>query len=127
MPGASSDAISSGDARQFSREFGARRENAEALRQELIKQGVPVGDLDKVIDELRRLESGRAFGDPGGLDELQAAMIENLKSVEFSLYRKLGLGDGKSPTLGTRAPVPAEYRAAVEEYYRSLAGARRKP
>ena len=104
-----------------------RRENAEGLRQELIKQGVPVGDLDKVIDELRRLESGRAFGDPGALDELQAAMIENLKSVEFSLYRKLGLGDGKSPTLGTRAPVPAEYRAAVEEYYRSLAGARRKP
>jgi hypothetical protein len=54
-------------------------------------------------------------------------MIENLKSVEFNLYRKLGLGDGKSPTLGTTAPVPAEYRAAVEEYYRSLAGARKKP
>ena len=45
----------------------------------------------------------------------------------INLYRKLGLGDGKSPTLGTTAPVPPEYRAAVEEYYRSLAGARKKP
>jgi hypothetical protein len=80
-----------------------------------------------VIDELRRLEASRTYGDPRGLDELQAAMIENLKSVEFNLYRKLGLGDGKSPTLGTTAPVPPEYRAAVEEYYRSLAGAKKKP
>ena len=115
-----------GDARQLSREFRLRRENAEALRGELIKQGVPVADLDKVIGELRRLENSRANADARGLDELQAAMIENLKSVEFSLYRKLGLGDGRSPTLGSTAPVPAEYRAAVEEYYRSLAGTRRK-
>ena len=121
------DAITGSDARQFSREFGLRRENAEELRKELIQQGVPVADLDKVIDELRRLEASRVYGDPRGLDELQAAMIENLKSVEFSLYRKLGLGDGKSPTLGTTAPVPPEYRAAVEEYYRSLAGAKKKP
>ena len=117
--------ITGGDARQFSREFALRRENAEALRKELIRQGVPVADLDRVIDELRKLEMGRGYGDPVALDDLQAAMIENVKNVEFSLYRKLGLGDDKSPTLGTSAPVPAEYRAAVEEYYRSLAGGRR--
>ena len=60
------------------------------------------------------------------MERLQGDVIEGLKSFEFTLYRKLGLGDKKSPTLGTRAAVPAEYRAAVEEYYRSLAGARKK-
>jgi hypothetical protein len=54
-------------------------------------------------------------------------VIEGLKTFEFSLYRKLGLGDEKSPALGARAQVPAEYRAAVEEYYRSLAGVKQKP
>jgi len=54
-------------------------------------------------------------------------VIEGLKTFEFTLYRKLGLGDSKAPTLGANAPVPAEYRAAVEEYYRSLAGAKRQP
>ena len=93
----------------------------------MIKQGVPIADLDKVIAEMRRLEDSRAYGDPRGLDELQAAMIENLTNVEFSLYLKLGYGGGQSPALGTTAPVPAEYRAAVEEYYRSLAGAKKKP
>jgi hypothetical protein len=119
--------LSSGDARQFSREFGLRRQNAEALRDELRKQGMDVTDLGNAIDELRRLETGRPFSDPRGLEQLQSQVIEGLKTFEFSLYRRLGLGDEQSPTLGTRAPVPSEYRAAVEEYYRSLAGTKRKP
>ena len=127
QPGSPSSAIAGGDARQFSREFALRRQNAEALRKELAQQGVNSKELDRAIDELRRLESGQSYGDPKGLDELQAAVIEGLKTFEFTLYRKLGLGDSRSPTLGSSAPVPAEYRAAVEEYYRSLAGARRKP
>ena len=118
---------SGSNARQFAREFALRRQNTEELRKELVTQGVKVADLDRAIDELRRLENSQATGDPKGMDELQSAVIEGLKTFEFSLYRQLGLGDSKSPTLGSRALVPAEYRAAVEEYYRSLAGARRKP
>ncbi len=125
MPGG--DASRAGDPRQFSREVGLRRENAEALRRELQQQGIPVDDIDKVIEQMRQLETSRAFGDPRGLEQLQSQVIEGLKTVEFSLYRKLGLGGDKSPTLGARAPVPPEYRAAVEEYYRSLAGAKSKP
>jgi len=59
-------------------------------------------------------------------------MIEGLKTFEFSLYRSLGMGTDGRPALGANAPVPAEYRAMIEEYYRSLAGtakgaAKRKP
>jgi len=104
-----------------------RRGSAEDLRKELTKQGIATTELDKAIDEMQRLQGSLASGDPKGVDELQKSVIEGLKTFEFTLYRKLGLGDSKGPALGSTAPVPAEYRAAVEEYYRSLAGARRQP
>ena len=116
-----------GDTRQLSREFALRRQNAEALRGELQKQGIATGELDRAIDQLRRLENSALDGDPQGIDQLQASVIDGLKTFEFALYRRLGLGDSKGAMLGSSAPVPAEYRAAVEEYYRSLAGARGKP
>lgn len=127
QPGSAPVGISASDARQLSREFALRRQNAESLRGELQKQGVKTGDLDRAIGELRRLETSALTGDPQGIDQLQASVIDGLKMFEFSLYRRLGLGDSKSPTLGSSAPVPPEYRAAVEEYYRALAGARSKP
>jgi hypothetical protein len=115
-----------GDPRQLSRELGMRRANAEELRKDLVRQGVEVKDLDQAIDEMKRLETQRGLGDPKSLAALQSSVIEGLKNFEFTLYRKLGLGADKTPALGARVPVPAEYRADVEEYYRSLAGAKKK-
>jgi hypothetical protein len=123
----SRNGIDPSDARQFARELAMRRGSAEELRKELAKQGIDTGELDRAIDEMQRLQGSLASGDPKGIDELQKSVIEGLKTFEFTLYRKLGLGDSKGPALGSTAPVPAEYRAAVEEYYRSLAGARRQP
>jgi hypothetical protein len=122
------DGSPSGDARQATGEFRLRRQNAEALRRELAAAGVDVRDLDRAIRDLRELETGRAMGDPKGLAQLQDAVIEGLKTFEFSLFRRYGLGgDGRQPALGARAPVPPEYRALVEEYYRALADDRRRP
>ena len=125
--GSPRNGVNPGDARQFARELAMRRGSAEALKRELSKQGIATGELDRAIDEMRQLEGSIASGNPKGIDELQKSVIDGLKTFEFTLYRKLGLGDSKGPTLGATAPVPAEYRAAVEEYYRSLAGARRQP
>jgi len=108
-----------GDARQFGREFRLRREAAEALRDDLRQQGVETGELDRMVDDLRRLE--RPVNDPRGLDELQAALIERLKTFEFTLWRKFKAGAEGGPALGSAGQVPPEYRAMVEEYYRSLA------
>jgi hypothetical protein len=119
--------LGGGDARQFGREFRMRREAAQELRRELGPEGIDLADLDRAIADLQRLESGRAFGDPLGLERLQADAIERLKTFEFNLYRRLGLGDGHRPTAGTPAQVPPEYRALVEEYYRSLGRRERAP
>ena len=113
--------LSASDARQFSREFRLRREAAESLRRELAQQGgVDLRELDRAISDLRQLESGRRFGDPLGVEELQAAVIEGLKTWEFRLFRALGQAGDNRPALGAPSQAPAEYRALVEEYYRSL-------
>jgi hypothetical protein len=120
------DEFSDGDARQLARAFGLRRGNAEALRRELAGQGIDVSQLDRSIEAMRQLERSGALDDPAAADRLEAQVIDGLKDFEFALARKLGGGQPNGPALGTRSPVPEEYRAAVEEYYRSLAGGRRE-
>ncbi|MCL4865827.1 MAG: hypothetical protein KJZ47_08030 [Gemmatimonadales bacterium] len=44
-----------------------------------------------------------------------------MKTFEFTLWRKFNGGATGGPALGSSGQVPAEYRALVEEYYRSLA------
>ncbi len=112
--------LSGGDARQFSREFALRRQAAEALRRDLAGQEVDRAELDRIISDLRRLESGRPFSDPDALENLQRAIIEGLKTWEFKLWRSLGQHGDNRPALGAPSQVPSEYRALVEEYYRSL-------
>jgi hypothetical protein len=87
-----------------------------------------VRGLDSAIANLRRLESERTLiGDPKGLAQLQQDVIEGLKTYEFMLWRQLGLIGENRPALGAPAQAPAEYRALVEEYYRSLARGKAKP
>lgn len=115
-----------GEANQFSREMRLRRQTAEDVRREAAAQGVNTQELDRAIQAMREMENTGAFGDPQGLERLQGALLERLKDFEFALYRAVaGSADGR-PAVGARAAVPAEYRQMVEEYYRSLAGGRRK-
>ena len=119
--GAPGGRLTPGEARQFAREFGLRRENAEQLRELARAQGADVTELDRAIRDLRQLESGRALGDLHASAALQAALLERLRGFEFALHRQLSQESGRRGALGARSPVPSEYRADVEEYYRSLA------
>ena len=85
-----------------------------------------MSQLDRAIDAMRQLERSGALDDPRAVERLETQVIDGLKDFEFALARKLGGAQPGGPTLGTRSPVPEEYRAAVEEYYRSLAGGRRE-
>jgi len=119
--GVPAGATSGDDPRQFGREVAARRQQAEQLRRDLAQQGVDLAPLDAAINQLRQLEGTKASSDPGRTEELQAAVIASLKTVEFNLWRKFNGGLEGHPALGATAQVPPEYRAMVEEYYRALA------
>ena len=107
--------------RQFSREYRERRADAEALRRELSREGVDVSQLDRMIAQLRALESARVYSDAEELQRLQSAVVEGFKGFEFALRRAMEGDLTDRPLLGGTSDVPAEYRKMVEEYYKALA------
>jgi hypothetical protein len=97
---------------------GTRIQSAEALRRDLAAQGVDVAPLDRAIGQLKRLMD---VTDPGRTDDLQALIVTGLKEFEFDVWRKFNGDPAGAPALGSAAQVPPQYRAMVEEYFRSLA------
>ncbi len=110
-----------GTARQFTRELRERRLGADSLRAEVERLGLDPRELDRIIAEIRRLESGALFSDPSGLERLDRAVLERLKAFEFALRRQLGSDEGIRPVIGPGDQVPPGFRELVEEYYRALA------
>ena len=108
------------DVRQFSREFRDQRQSAEALRRELQGMGIDPSDLNRLIEQMRQLESGKNYDDPVTLDRLQQSLIDGLKAFEFALRRQVEGGEKSRPVLGASGDVPAAFRQMVDEYYRSL-------
>ncbi len=114
--------FNAGDVRQFRREFRERRAEAEELRRQLGREGVDASELNAIIDKIRQLERDRPYGDPRGLADLQAQVIQGLKEFEYLLRRQLGEADARELLLTGSDEVPEGYRELVEEYYRALAG-----
>ena len=78
-----------GDARQWQRELRERRADAEALRGELERMQLDPAELDRVIAEIKRLESSKVLADQTGLDRLEQDVLERLKAFEFALRRRI--------------------------------------
>jgi hypothetical protein len=112
--------LSADDVRQFSREFREQRQSAEALKKELQQMGIDPSDLDRMIEQMRQLESGKNYDDPVTLERLQQSLIDGLKAFEFALRRQVEGADKGRPVLGGSGDVPAGFRQMVDEYYRSL-------
>jgi len=64
------------------------------------------------------------LGNAEAMKQLRDGVVEDLKSFEFALRRKLGAAEAGGPALGGSEQVPAQYREMVNEYFKSLA---RKP
>jgi hypothetical protein len=80
-----------------------------------------IKDLDQAIRDLRSLDSDQAFVDPSNLAALQAAALEKLKKFEFNLRKQTDSPGAQELSLSGSDEVPAGFRQAIEEYYRSLA------
>ena len=118
--------LTSDDAQQFSREAQQRLADAEALRRELARQGIPTAELDQAIEGLRQLANAHVLEDTRASADLRAKTIEGFKDFEFGLRRRLGEGDSTRVLLQRSGDVPPAYKQNVEEYYRSI-GKGKKP
>jgi hypothetical protein len=108
------------DIRQFRRELREWSSDAEALRQDLTRVGIDPRELDAIMRDLRALDNDQSFVDPRSLAALQAAALERLKQFEFGLRKQVD-GSAEQLSLSGSDEVPAGFRTAIEEYYRSLA------
>lgn len=118
--GARGVALTPEEARQLGREFRAQRLAVDSVRRSLSAEGVDATDLDRVLAGLRALESPNAYRDIEAVEKLQRTALEALKNFEFTLRRQV-YGDAVGPVAGGTDKVPAGFRDAVAEYYRSLA------
>ena len=108
--------------RERSRELAERRAEAEQLRQELAGQGVDVSDVDRLLEQMRELERARVWDNSAEVRQLQSAIVDGWKLVEFRLLRAALAAEGTPPLERRLEAIPPEYRDVVERYYRALAG-----
>jgi hypothetical protein len=107
--------------RQFRNELRQWQNDAQDLRQRLNQAGIDARDLDQVIRDLRGLDSEQNFVDGANLLALQQAALDKLKRFEFNLRKKADENNTEQLSLSGSDEVPAGFRTAIEEYYRSLA------
>ena len=89
------------------------------LRGQLRGYNVDPKELEQILAALRRLEDERVYKDARELQSLQTFATEGLKRLEFGLRRQIEAGD-ETVVLAGSDDVPDEFRAMVQEYYRSL-------
>ena len=89
----------------------------------LREQNVDPKEFDEIMKRLRELDSDRVYQDPEELARLQTFVSEGMKRFEYALRRKVGDETDRALVSGSEE-VPAEFKALVEEYYRSLSKGR---
>jgi hypothetical protein len=105
--------------RQLSREFQQRLTDAQELRRLLDRNSGQMENLDKVIEALRRADSG--YENPEQIVRLKAA-IDYMRKVELNLARALEAQEQKDKYfLAEDNEAPNTYKKLVDEYYKSLA------
>jgi hypothetical protein len=107
--------------RQLQSEARQRAEDVRELERQLRASGINPDELEGALNALRELQTNAPYNDQEEADRLIAQVARGLRNVEFDLRQKLQADQVQKLYLSSPGPVPAQYRKAVEEYYRSLA------
>ncbi len=112
--------FSADDVRRMRREIGEREAEVRALAGLIERAGADPGDLEAMVAVMRALDRDRTYSDPEEVLRLQRALVEGMKQLEFRLRREFAAGEEEETLPYLSSDVPEEYRALVEEYYRTL-------
>lgn len=110
--------------RQLESELRQRLAEAEALRRQLGPNSDLARELNRAIEQLRRI-SPEVFDDPAQLALLKNEVIDPLRHLELELAKRLQakLGGGSPGSLG-EGEAPDRYKKKIEDYYRRLSRGR---
>jgi hypothetical protein len=108
------------DMRNLRNQASQDRRTADQLRSLMQQQGIKdLQNIDEYIKALAALEGERAYGDPQGLQTLQAMALEKVQKVELDLRKRLDKTSDQMFLNGT-PDVPAASRGLVDEYFRQI-------
>lgn len=115
-----------GGERQLESELRERIKEAEELRRALGRNSDMARDLNRAIEQLKRLNPN-VFNDPNQLALLKNEVIDPLRQLELELARRLQakLGNNGPGALSDGA-APDRYRKLIEDYYRRLSSRSQK-
>lgn len=109
-----------GQARQLQSQARQRAAELRTLQRQLEQYGMPSGPLQEAIGAMSTI-GANAYNDPEEVENLLAKVQRGLQDFEFDLRKSLESGDQQKLFLSSPGQVPAQFRKAVEDYYRSLA------
>jgi hypothetical protein len=106
--------------RQLESEIRQRLAEAEELRKRLPKNSDLLRDLNRAIEQLRKIDPN-VFSDPNQLAMLKNDIIDPLRQLELELARRLQAKLGNNgPGALSDGDAPDRYRKTIEDYYRRL-------
>jgi uncharacterized protein DUF4175 len=108
------------DVRQLRGEARQYANDAQQLRNLLRGENIDPRELDEILKTLQQLQDERVYQNVAELARMQAYVAEGLKRFEFGLRRQVKADAGASALTGSDE-VPEEFKALVEQYYKSLA------
>jgi hypothetical protein len=100
-------------------ELDQRIREAQELRGELERNGLPVDDLNRTLDAFRQLRNAN-FGNLQQVANLQQGLMDAVRQMEFAVRRQVEGEKADKVFLSGSDAVPQAYRSMVEEYYRQL-------
>ena len=110
-----------GDVRQLAREWEERLRDIQEIRDQLGRNNDLTGDLNRIMEAVRRRMDGRYNGDPAEIEALRREVIDPFRSIELELSRELQVLIGKENIRSAAdEEIPAGYKKLVEEYYKKL-------
>lgn len=122
--GSGSAAQQRGSAEQAARAYSEGLQGLRQLRQQLADSPDSRAEVDRLIQEMQRIDPNRFPGNPQLVEKMRTQVLPALEQLELQLRRELdGAESGLARSSGTDR-IPAGYDQAVAEYFRRLGKAK---
>jgi hypothetical protein len=112
------------DPAQAQRAYGEGLRGLRELRQQLGESPEARAEVDRLIQEMQRIDPNRFPGNPALVEKMRSQVLPALEQLELQLRREIDGADAGLARAGGSERVPDGYGEAVAEYFRRLGRAK---
>lgn len=112
------------DPAQAQRAYNEGLRGLRELRQQLGESPEARAEVDRLIQEMQRIDPARFPGNPALVEKMRSQVLPALEQLELQLRREIDGGESGLARAGGSERVPDGYGEAVAEYFRRLGRAK---